>query len=80
MSASDPYRIKIGGKVHVLDRDKIDALAAAMTAGPEPGIANQIFASLQGDPMVDTAERQTVEADDLTPPSIAADLPDGTDA
>ena len=78
MSAKDPYRFRIGGKVHVLDRDKIEDLALAMTSGPEPGIANQILASLQGDPMVETAERQTVEADDLSPPSIAADTTDET--
>ena len=77
MSDKATYQVRIGGKLRTLDRARIKELARGMTSGPEPGIANQIFASLEGDAMIDTGPRQTVEPDDLSPPKVAAD--DGED-
>ena len=73
MSDKATYQVRIGGKLRTLDRARIKELARGMTSGPEPGIANQILASLEGNAMIDTAPRQTVEPDDLSPPHVATD-------
>jgi len=74
MSDNTTYQVRIGGKLRTLDRNRIKQLAKGMTSGPEPGIANQILASLEGNPMIETAPRQTVEPDDLSAPGVPADV------